>query len=88
MNLLSILGKLPASDSPAGTLNKLDYEKILRMALVTFVGAYAAVVAQTDLADAASSWEQVRDVLLIAPGKAALTAVGAAAVEWVRRRFS
>jgi len=84
MKILSILGKLPASRSPSGELDGLDYAKITRVALVTFVSAAAISFGQVDMPAAASSWEQLQAVLL-AGLTAGFTALGAAAVEAARR---
>ena len=42
MNLLSILGSLPASDSEKGKLGKIDYLKLVRMAAV-LAASYCAI---------------------------------------------
>jgi hypothetical protein len=76
---LSIFSKLPASDSPSGSLNSLDYSKTIRMALVVFLGAFCAKVAGMELTDA--SLQQV----LLDAGQAGLAALGASAVELIRR---
>lgn len=79
MGFLSLLKSLPASNSPAGKLSELDYQKIARLAVVVFLGAFVAQAGATTLTDA-----NLNQVLLDA-ARAGLSAVGAAAVEWVRR---
>jgi len=79
MTLLSILGKLPASTSAAASLDKLDYQKIGRMAIVVFVGTFAMKVTGTTLTEA-----NLTGVLLDA-AQAGLTAVATAAAEAIRR---
>lgn len=43
MNLLALLGSLPASDSIKGRLNALDWKKTIRSTLLPGVLAYVAV---------------------------------------------
>lgn len=78
MSFLS-LGKLPASDSPGGKLNELDYQKIARLAVVVFVGAFCTAVSASGLTDA-----NLQTVLYSAL-QAGLSALGAAAIEAIRR---
>lgn len=87
MKISSILGKLPASRSPAGELDGLDYAKIARLALVTFISAAAISFSQVDIHATASSWEQLQAVLFVGL-QAGFTALGAAAVEAARRFFT
>lgn len=88
MNLLSALGKLPESNSPGWKLDNLDYQKIFRLAIVTFVGAFSAFVVQTPgLPEAASTWDQLGQYGLAA-AQAGATAIGAAAMEAIRRFFT
>lgn len=48
MNILSILGSLPGSDSPSGSVNKTDYMKMARMGIM-LVGGYCITAILTTL---------------------------------------
>lgn len=81
--LSSIIGKLPASDSEFLKLNALDLKKVARLAIVTFIGTfclYVTGVADLQNADLPTVFQDA--------AMAGITAVGAAAVEIVRRLFS
>lgn len=51
MNLLSIFGQLPASNSTGGELNKLDYMKLIRMGSVLVVSYCAVAIIEAVMRD-------------------------------------
>ena len=77
--MFSFLGKLPASDSGRFSLNSLDYTKVLRLAVVVFVGAFAAKIGSVELSDSNLS-SSLLDAL-----NAGIAAISAAAIELLRR---
>ena len=93
MNFLSsLLGKLPASDSGSWTLNGLDVQKTLRLAIVVFLGAFSMKIS------AVGGIEVLVDMLFANPnallmvlkeaGSAGVMALGSAVVELIRRFVS
>jgi len=79
MNLFTLLGKLPASTSVSGALDKLDFQKILRMGIVVFLGTFCTFVSTTGLTET-NLFTVLQDA-----AQAGLSAVGAAAFEAIRR---
>lgn len=79
MNVLALLGRLPASTSARGTLDRLDWLKIARLALVVFAGTFCVKVAGTTLTDA-----NLTQVLLDGVN-AGVAALAGAALEAARR---
>ena len=77
--LVTLLGKLPASDSLPGKLNSLDWMKIARMADIVFLGTFCTQVGATTLTDA-----NLNQVLLDA-ANAGVMAVSTAVAETARR---
>lgn len=77
--MFSFLGKLPASTSAALTINGLDVKKILRLAVVVFIGAFA-----TNVTGAGLTETNLMTVLTDA-SNAGIMAIGSATVELARR---
>ena len=88
MNLLSLLGRLPASDSASGTLNRLDILKTFRMAVVVLVSAFVLAFGTSITAVCnpnACDLSQGIHTLLTSAFQAGITAVVAAGTELFRR---
>jgi hypothetical protein len=89
----NILGALPPSTSPAGTLDKIDIMKTVRLALVVLAGTFVAATVQsiTGHCDAAvtdyGDLSAVGDfkVLLGDAFQAGIVAVVSAGTELIRR---
>ncbi|MGE0536630.1 MAG: hypothetical protein AB7O68_16790 [Pirellulales bacterium] len=92
--MLKLLGTLPASDSPTGSLNKLDLVKTLRFGLVVLGGAFLFAFGQsifghcdpavTGYCDLSSVDGTLKTVVQDAT-QAGISAFGAAALELFRR---
>lgn len=81
MNLLSILGRLPASDSPAGELDKTDWLKMIRMGII-LVGSYCLTAILEALIRSVSNGEFGIPPTLVTP----LTGVLSLLLEGLRRK--
>ena len=77
MNIGKLLGPLPFSGSSAGKLNAVDLQKIVRLGIVVFLGAF---VAKFSSAESLSFVEALQ-----AGGQAGVSALGASTIELVRR---
>ena len=83
MNLLSLLGSLPASTSASGHLNGLDYKKMVRMGIILAASYVGIAVVEKVIADLSGGAMGIPPEL-VTP----LTGALALCLEWLRRKMA
>ena len=83
MSILSILGSLPGASSAGGSLNNLDYKKLLRMAAVIVASYCLMAILQTIIGDLSHGAFGIPEQL-VTPLTGALTIV----LEAIRRKYA
>ena len=82
--MFSLLGKMPASNSPTGSLSALDLKKALRMWVIVLLGAFVVAFGGSVAAAGDLSTVDVNTLLSNAL-QAGISATGAAVLELARR---
>lgn len=83
MNLLSILGSLPASGSTKGKLNGIDLMKIMRMGIMIGAGYCLTAIVEALIRDVSNGAMGIPMEL-----QTPMTGVLTMALEMVRRKFA